>query len=62
MKPDKKAPAKVKPVQNKVKPSVIADQDNNDLVAPTKEKLKTAPKQTKEKNTIKNSNQREKSV
>ncbi|MCU9593051.1 translation initiation factor IF-2 [Caldibacillus thermolactis] len=48
MKPAKKAPAKVKPVPKKVKPGVIADQDElDDVVAPTKEKVKTAPK-TKE--------------
>ena len=48
-KPAKKAPAKVKPAPKKVKPGIVADKEALDeVVAPSKEKVKTAAPKAKE--------------
>lgn len=48
-KPAKKAPAKVKPAPKKVKPGIVADKETLDeVVAPSKEKVKTAAPKAKE--------------
>ncbi|NCU16490.1 translation initiation factor IF-2 [Pallidibacillus pasinlerensis] len=48
-KPAKKAPAKVKPAPKKVKPGIVADKEALDeVVAPSKEKVKTASPKAKE--------------